>query len=1342
MINFRIPDLPETFVETVCSRTYVATYSSPKWTDIHLTDDYQVTFHRVGFHILSAYPKGRISYEGTKALFDAYGKFLTASGLASRPYVEIADYSQILNLPSQRTRIEVADQLLKKSQESQLIGHFVYNVPKHIKWIYNIGIRLKQPDIPMMALATYEEAISQAINIKSGRKKPKGVFQRIGEKIFPSKDKPSRFTQEILDYIGSINWDVKGMQEESIPASHPMKSVFNAIAILKADYDHNSHDREMIQKKYKRLFNRIADPILVFSQETHKILNWNQAFLMAYGYMPEELVTMTPRDLHPEYELTRGGQNIADDKRGENNRYTHITKSGRVIEVEVRTDETDYQGQPAFISNIRDITEQNRLEAELRKHRDRLETLVKQRTIDLEQEIAERKQTEIKFKTLFESNADAVLLLNKNGFIDCNQAALDLFGCNQKEELTKISPESLSPKFQENGRLSTKMVIVALEKAFKTGSNQFEWIHKNMRTGESFPADVLLNHMILNGEDVLQAVVRDITQRRESEEALRRSEEKYRGMIENMQDVFYRTDMNQTLTMISSSGLRLMGYDTENEVLGKHIGELLYNNSPAFSRFMAAMKKAGHVNNFELILCTRNNETIPVLSSSKYFTDAMDTPMGIEGTITNIREQKEAEEALRQAKRHAESAANTKSEFLANMSHEIRTPMNAILGMGELVLETELNDYQNNLVTTINNEATSLLGIINSILDFSKVEAGRLELEDTPFNLRVLFEDLAASFAITAHKKDLEFISFLPPGTPEALTGDPGRLRQVLVNLVGNAIKFTQTGEIFIWADLLEQTANQVRLRFNVKDTGIGIPEEKQAYIFESFAQADGSTTRKYGGTGLGTTISKQLVRIMGGEIGLSSTPGKGSVFWFTLPLKLDQDSRDIAVNQPSASLLTGKKILVVGTNQKTRFVFSSHLKAWGCLPREAATAMDALSILKKETDVHLVLTDIHMEGLDGFEMVRQIRNLPDHAKLPVILLTSIGKIGDNRKCRDLDIQGYLIKPIKQQALKTAITAVLTPSKTPTPTPVTRHSISDIRRKRIQILLAEDYPANQQVAVRHLMSRGYQVSLAKNGLQALDLFKAKQFHLVLMDIQMPIMDGYEATRYIRAHEKRAKEAWTQANPDKAHLFKRTPIIAMTAHAIKGYREKCLAEDMDDFMTKPLKKEAFLKMVSSYVDAPEDLTQKQERPVDIPTDSPQNLQSDRFSQKRTQATDQENAPEKEDRFPEDGPIDYKTAMTEFDNDLPFFVDVFNEFLSTMTDQFPVMEKAIKEKDYITLKENAHAIKGGAGNLLATDLSKAASAMEEMSKCENKGGLRSALDQILFEFARLKELSREI
>ncbi|MCG8689072.1 MAG: PAS domain S-box protein [Desulfobacterales bacterium] len=878
-------DTPNGFSLSECPHgSGTPVFSSPEWTDIQLAEDYQVTFHKIGSHILSAYPKGKITYEGTCALFDAYDKFLQASGLSRSSFVEISDYSGIVNLPSKRARFEVAERLLEKTKQNNLIGHFVYNVPKHIKWIYNIGIRLKQPGIPMMAVDTYKEALDQALRLKTNKAGTQGMIPQAENDLDLKRTSPEHI-QDILDYLGSINWDEAGMREENIPESHPLKPVFNAIAILKADHDATRDEREKIQEKYKHLFNRISDPILVFDKNTQKILDWNQAFLSTYGFSQEELVTMTPKHLHPLEELDRVNRNIGKHAPGKIGRYTHVTKSGESMDVEIRTDETDYQGRSAWISTIRDITEQNRLEKELRRHRDALEGVVKKRTRALEQEIADRKQTETKFKTLFDLNADAVLLLDKNGFIDCNQAALDLFGCTSKEELSDLGLGGISPKFQENGRISEPLARENLGLAFELGTNQFEWIHLNNKTRRTFPADVVLHRMTLDGKDVLQAIVRDITQRRESEEALRQSEEKYRGMIENMQDVFFRTDLSWNLTMISPSGLSLLGYGSDTQILGQNIGKLFFNKSQEFDRFKENLNTYGNVRYFELDLITRENEIIPVISSCTLYTDALDTPHGIEGTITNIKAQKEAEDTLRLAKRQAESAAKTKSDFLANMSHEIRTPLNAILGMAELVRETELNDYQKNLMTTINTEASSLLGIINSILDFSKVEAGRMELETTPFNLRVLFEDLATSFAVTAHRKELEFISFLSPDTPEQLVGDPGRIRQVLVNLVGNAIKFTQDGEIFIWVDLLEDTKERVSLRFNVKDTGIGIPKDKQDYIFESFAQADGSTTRKYGGTGLGTAISKELVTLMNGRIGVESEHGKGALFWFTIPL-------------------------------------------------------------------------------------------------------------------------------------------------------------------------------------------------------------------------------------------------------------------------------------------------------------------------------------------------------------------------------------------------------------------------------------------------------------------------
>lgn len=1204
VIPHRNPD--HTFIETVCPISQVKTYISPDWTDIPLTQDYTVTFHRISTHILSAYPKGRISYEGTRELFKKYDQFLVASNLSGHPYVEISDYSQIVNMPSKRGRVKVAALLREKMELNQLKGHFIYNVPNYIKWMYNIGIRLEQPGIPMKALGNYDEALDKALNLRWGNKKNRRFFKQIWAKFSHGKTS-SRYSEDLLDYIGHINWDEKGFQAETIPQSHPFKSIFDAIALLKADHDQTISEREKIQKKYKGLFNHIADPILVFDQETDKILDCNHAFLNVYGYTRDELRQMTPKDLHQEQELERLKKNFSNDHT--DHRYTHLTKNGTAIDVEVMTDETEYQGRQAWISNIRDITNQNRLETELRKHRDALGFLVKERT---------------------------------------------------------------------------------------------------------------------------QALEEEITQRKQSEEALRQSEENYRGMIQNMQDVFFRTDMTQALTMISPSALKLLGYEKVTDLLGQKIGDLFFKNTPAFERFSFLMKEKGMVSNFELILFTRNNEKIPVISSSKYFTDALGTPMGIEGTITNIREQKEASEILMQAKRQAESAAKTKSEFLANMSHEIRTPMNAILGMGELILETQMNDYQKNLVTTINNESTSLLGIINSILDYSKAESGRLELEQAPFNLRVLCEDLAASFAITAHKKGLEFISFLPPNIPEQLEGDPGRLRQILVNLIGNAIKFTPKGEIFIWVDTLAQKNGTITLRFNVKDTGIGIPTDKQDYIFESFAQADGSTTRKFGGTGLGTTISKQLVQMMGGKIGLDSNSETGTTFWFTLSFKLDQSPPVIL--QDIESNLKEKQILIVGNNPKNRFVFASFLTALGCVPVEAETGKDALSRLSSfpGTRFDLMLTDIQMPGMDGFQLTKEARQIPGLDKLPVIILTSMGKLGDNRKCRDLDIQGYLIKPVKQNALKTAITAVLNSDRIKSAPPLTRHRMAEINRKVIQVLLVEDYPANQQVAVRHLMSHGFQVNLAKNGQQAVDLFKAKHFNLILMDIQMPVMDGYEATRQIRAHEQKTKKAFCFANPDKAHLFKRTPIIAMTAHSAEGYREKSLAEDMDDFLAKPLQKTSFLKMVDAYV--------LENSPRATPNGS------DGFTESTGPVAPEgetpSNAPGTLPPISTYLPLDLKTALYEFDNDKPFFMEVLNEFLDTLAPQIMVMENALALPDFQRLQENSHSIKGGAANLTAMDLSRAAAAMEEISKFHQKKNLRSAMDQLLFEFARVKEYSLDI
>jgi len=1178
------------FTESICPVTGVRIKKSTEWADIFLTRDYSVTFELINDNVLIVFPKGTISEKGSLALFKYHEKFLDRLGLTKSQYIEISDCSRITNIPSKRTRMAVTDFITRKVEENLLTGHFIYNVPKHIRLMYNIGTSLKQLGIPMIAFDTYEETVQAAMRVLNktpGKIKPLKFLQKNINRIRPST-KLAQYSDEILKYMGSINWDAHDFQFETIPDSHPFKPVFDALAVIKTDIDQTFNERQKIEKKYKSLFHHIADPVIVFDQEDHHIVNCNNIFLKIYGYTKDELKTMTPDDLVFK----------KDEKQ-----YTHITKSGQKIDVEIKTDETEYQERPSWISNIRDITDQKALEKELRRHQNKLEKLVEERTRELEEEIAERKQTEKKLK---------------------------------------------------------------------------------------------------------------------------RSEEKYRGIIENMQDVFYRTDINQNLTMISPSGLKLLGYDLDDGLLGKNLSELFCEDRSRYFQFIDILKEKGNVSNFELEVSNKNNLLIPIMSSSNYYLDQHGNPLGIEGIITNISERKEAEKQLEKAKTDAEKATKAKSEFLANMSHEIRTPLNGIIGMVELILDTKIDKHQKKLATTVNNEADSLLAIINSILDFSKIEAGKLELDKIPFNLRTLLEDLSSTFAITAQKKGLEFISFLPPEIPENLVGDPGKLRQILTNLTGNALKFTHEGEIFIWADSFTDLGDEIKLRFCIKDTGIGIPKKSQDKIFESFSQADGSTTRKYGGTGLGTTISRQLITLMQGDIGLKSDPGKGSTFWFTAVFKKGICFLDGKKTVAARKNLSGLNVLVVNNHKNSCFVFSELLKSWGCNPVSAKSGPEALSILEKSLhsniNFNILISNFGMPNMNGFQLVKNIRKIKALNNLPVIIVTSLGRMGDNTICRELGIQGYLTKPVKSDDLKSAIISILSKDKakdqTAAPALTTRHTISEIRRKRIQVLLAEDYPTNQLIAVRHLTKSGFQVTLAKNGQQAVDLFKKRQFDIILMDIQMPLKDGYEATRLIRAQEHTLKKILHQNNPGNYVSFRRTPIVAMTAHAIEGYKKKCIDADMDDYITKPLKKKGLIALVEKWTTPDKSSPGEWKYRTVIDPD---------LYQKTDFLTH---------------PLDLKKAVHEFENDKKFFWKIVNEFIQTIEKQIPRINQAIGNKDFLIVENEAHAIKGGAANITAMELSYAAAALERSGKKGNSKQSLISMEDLGKQFIWLKNYVNQV
>jgi PAS domain S-box-containing protein len=549
---------------------------------------------------------------------------------------------------------------------------------------------------------------------------------------------------------------------------------------------------------------------------------------------------------------------------------------------------------------------------------------------------------------------------------------------------------------------------------------------------------------------------------------------------------------------------------------------------------------------------------------------AVGQPVKLFGTAQDITDRIKLENELKEARDAAIESARLKSEFLANMSHEIRTPMNGVLGMTALLLDSDLNADQSEVAKTIRSSGDALLTIINDILDFSKIEAGKLEFEIVDFDLRNVVEETVELLAERARAKGLEFASLIYRDVPTGLRGDPGRLRQVLTNLVGNALKFTEQGEVIVRAEKENESETALTIRFTISDTGIGISEAAQANLFQAFTQADGSMTRKYGGTGLGLSISKQLVEMMGGKMGVTSRPGAGSVFWFTT--NLEKQPQPAAPPAPPVESLKKLRALIVDNNATNRQILSHQLGSWGMIHNEAESGSQALALLKaaaaKGAGYDLAILDLLMPGMDGFELARAIKSDPNIAKVHLVLLTSAGVRGDGATASAAGIAAYLTKPVRQAQLFACLTMVVSNSSPATGSSlVTRHTLRESKRTSNKlILLADDNIVNQKVAVRQLQKLGYRADAVANGFEAIEALSRISYDLVLMDCQMPEMDGYEATAEIRRLEGTTRH---------------TPIVAMTANALTSDREKSLAAGMDDHLTKPVKQEALARVLDKF-----------------------------------------------------------------------------------------------------------------------------------------------------------------
>ena len=943
---------------------------------------------------------------------------------------------------------------------------------------------------------------------------------------------------------------------------------------------------------------------------------------------------------------------------------------GRSISVEVSA--TPIRSPQGKITHAlccyRDITEQRASERELHESREA-------------------------FRVLFENAPLGIYRMTSAGeIVLANPALLQMLGYQRLEDVPNRDELHVEYDRETFRRMLVRGAVRALETLWRRSDGTTVHVSENAKALFDAKGAVAC----------YEGMVEDITDRKATEAALRATQERYRHIIENASEIIYRADYRGTFTFANPAAERITGFSSA-ELLGKHYGDLVEPDfREAAERFYRAQFESRAASTyFEFPMITKSGARIWIGQNVRMLADG-ERVAGFEAVARDITQRVEMEAELARARDEAIQSARTKSEFLANMSHEIRTPMNGILGMAGLLVATPLAPEQREYAETIRASGESLLAIVNDVLDLAKIEAGKLTVEPTDFDIDDLLEGVTDVFAERAAAKRLRFRTVVYPDVVRRLRGDSLRIRQILLNLVGNALKFTDQGEVNVSVMQREERDMTVVLWFLVTDSGIGIPAPVQSRLFTPFTQADGSTTRRYGGSGLGLAVSKQLVEAMGGEIGVASVEQQGSTFWFTLPLQ--KQAASIVPPRPKWDL-SQYRALLVDANNVNRLVVSRHLAATHIVLEEVDTGAEAVQRLADE-HFDVVIFDMQLPDENGLSFARALRLR--YPTLGIVMTTSMGRRkSDMAAFRGAGLDAFLLKPIRRAQICDTVSRVLNAE-------ILIPDLSDVFDSDPppnlgRVLLVEDNAVNQLVALGQLRRIGYECVTAGSGIEAMEMLRDQTFDAILMDGQMPGMDGYEATRQIRQKEKT-----------------RTPIIALTAHALQGEREKCLAAGMDDYLAKPVSQEQLAEMLRRWVTKPaSDGTNRTDG-----TDG-------------TIRTKDETSPIGPIRpIAADDPLDRERISTFLEMHTGFLEGLVETFRSDIPTRLDALRAAAASGNPEHVADVAHAIKSSTGSVGARRMHELATSLEEQAKEGRVSDALEAVAQLAAEFDRVNAAFGEI